>query len=62
MICSEDRKMEHKILILRVSNDVTYSNDHDSVKSLQALNIHQDTSAVNAEVNSLPAEHYNINS
>ena len=54
--------MEHKILILRVSNDVTYSNDHDSVKSLQALNIHQDTSAVKAEVNSLPAEHYNINS
>ena len=54
--------MEHKILILRVSNDVTYSNDHDSVKSLQALNIHQDTSAVNAEVNSLPVEHYNINS
>ena len=53
--------MEHKILILRVSNDVTYSNDHDSVKSLQALNINQDTSAVNA-VNSLPAEHYNINS
>ena len=39
--------MEHKILILRVSNDVTYSNNHDSVKSLQALNIHQDTSAVN---------------
>ena len=61
MIFFEDRKMEHKILILRVSNDVTYSNDHDSVKSLQALNIHQDTSAVNA-VNSLPAEHYNINS
>ena len=54
--------MEHEILILRVSNDVTYSNDHDSVKSLQALNIHQDTSAVNAEVNSLPSEHYNINS
>ena len=62
MIFFENRKMEHKILILHVSNDVTYSNDHDSVKSLQALNIHQDTSTANAEVNSLPAEHYNINS